>query len=312
MYDELPGMSPFRVGNADRLGLDRATLRRGLHSGDLVAARPGVLVGRRRIALAVDARSQHLLAIEYALAGLRRGSSAVACLGSAAAVHELSRLGRLPERVRLYRERGGQWRDADLAVLVCKLPDSHTTEVSGIPVTTRTRTAVDLARWVSFRSGVVVIDSALRGGSTRALLEQVSRDCARWPGIRKAREVIAFADGRAASPLESVSRHVFRAMGLPTPELQVSLAWDEWGNARIIVDFYWPEFGVVGEADGLLKYDDDPAGNSLRAEKLRQEELEGLGYIVVRWTWDDIWRRPEWVVARLRTAFQAGASRRRP
>jgi len=72
----------------------------------------------------------------------------------------------------------------------------------------------------------------------------------------------------------------------------------------------WEEFGVVGEADGLLKYDDEEERLSLRLEKLRQEELEALGYIVVRWTWDDIWRRPEWVVARIRRAMAEGARRR--
>jgi len=97
------------------------------------------------------------------------------------------------------------------------------------------------------------------------------------------------------------------------PELQVTLAWDEWGNPRIIVDFCWPELGVVGEADGLLKYGEvlDPTRTSLRDEKLRQEEIEALGYIVVRWTWDDIWRRPEWVVARIRGAMAEAVRRRR-
>ena len=135
----------------------------------------------------------------------------------------------------------------------------------------------------------------------------MARDCARWPGIRKAREVIEFADGRAATPLESISRVAFREMGLPAPQLQVTLIRDEWGNPKAIVDFYWEQFRVVGEADGLLKYDDEDERLSLRAEKLRQEELEALGFIVVRWGWDDIWRRPEWVAYRLRTAFAKGA-----
>jgi hypothetical protein len=179
--------------------------------------------------------------------------------------------------------------------------------VDGVPATTAARTVVDLARWVSFRGGVVVADSALRNGVGRDEMQRVAGDCARWPGIRKAGEVIAFADGRAASPLESISRVAFQDWGLPPPQLQVTLVWDEFGNPKTIVDFYWEEFGVVGEADGLLKYDDEER-LSLRAEKLRQEELETMGYIVVRWTWDDIWRRPEWVAQRLLRAF---ASRRR-
>jgi len=91
----------------------------------------------------------------------------------------------------------------------------------------------------------------------------------------------------------------------------VTLVWDELGNPRFIVDFYWPEFRVVGEADGLVKYDDDDGERlSLREEKLRQEELEGLDYIVVRWTWEDIWRRPDWVVWRLRNAMAESKRRR--
>ena len=130
----------------------------------------------------------------------------------------------------------------------------------------------------------------------------------RWPGIRKAREVIDFADGRAATPLESISRVAFRDLGLPRPELQVTLARDHWGKPRIVVDFYWPEFRLVGEADGLFKYDGD-SSQALRAEKLRQEEIEDMGYVVVRWTWEDIWRRPEWVVMRLRNAMARQARR---
>ena len=103
----------------------------------------------------------------------------------------------------------------------------------------------------------------------------------------------------------------FRDISLPPPELQVTLARDEWGNPRITVDFFWPDFGVVGEADGLLKYGNDDQGLALRNEKLRQEEIEAMGFVVVRWTWDDIWRRPDWVAARIRNAFGEAARRRR-
>ena len=285
-----------------------AQLRRALRNGDVVVARPGVYVGRRRLEL----DQGHRLATQIAIEGLRRGSPAYACLGSAAALHGISRLGRPPERVRLYREKGGPWRDDAVAVLICKLPETHVTEIDDVPVTTPARTAIDLARWVGFRGGLVVVDSVMRLGVTRPQLEVVARDCKRWPGIRKAREVVKFADARAATPLETVSRVAFRDMGLPPPELQVTLAWDAVGNPKYIVDFYWPEFCVVGEADGLLKYDDDDgARTSLRDEKLRQEELEAMGYIVVRWSWDQIWRQPDWVAARLRRAFAEGARRRR-
>jgi hypothetical protein len=301
---DLLSMPPTRRGD---IAVDDAHLRRLLRSGELVAMRRGVLVGSHYAAAAVQARDKHLLAMQIAITATP-GPPTYACLGSAAMLHGFSRLGRDPQRVRLYRSRGSAWRDDEVAVLVCGLPDGHVQQTP-LPATKPARTVIDLARWVGFRGGVVVADSAMRLGVPRAEMERVAHDCTRWPGIRKAREVLAFADGRAASPLESVSRVAFSEMLLPVPELQVVLVRDEFGNPKTIVDFYWDEFRVVGEADGLLKYDDEER-QSLRAEKLRQEELEGLGFIVVRWTWDDIWRRPDWVAMRLRRAMAAGADRR--
>lgn len=295
------------------LPLSDAAIRSAIRRRRLIVLRRGVLVGRATFdATAEGSQSRHALFTSGAILATQ-GPPAYACLGSAAWLHGFSRLGRSPERVRLYRQKGPPWRDADVAILTCGLPEAHVTEVTGVPCTTGARTVVDLARWVSVRGGVVVADSAMRLGIERHQLESVAQDCARWPGIRKARDVIAFADPRSASALESVSRVVFREMGLPAPEPQVTVVWDELGNPRIVVDFLWPEFGVVGEADGLIKYDEelDPRKVSLRAEKLRQEEIEALGYVVVRWTWDDIWRRPEWVAMRLRIAFAEGARRRR-
>jgi len=299
-----PTMEFFDLPPTRRADLEigNALFRRLLRSGELVAVQRGIVVGALHLASAVEPRDRHLLAAQIAIASTT-GAPTYACLGTAGLLHGFSRLGRTPERVRLYRARGGAWRNDATAVLVCGLPDPHV-QTSPFPATTPARTVIDLARWVSFRGGVVVADSAIRLGVSRPELERVAQDCTRWPGICKAREVLAFADGRAESPLESVSRVVFHEMLLPTPELQAVLVRDEFGHPKTIVDFYWEEFRVVGEADGLLKYDDDEEERrSLREEKLRQEELEALGFTVVRWTWDDIWRRPDWVVARLRRAF---------
>jgi hypothetical protein len=303
--EDVAGLPAFRRNHPPQWLTD-AQIRRALRSGDLVVRRRGVLIGRRRL----DWDPPHVVAIQEAIAGLRRGSRAYACLGSAAQLHGISRLGRAPRRVRLYREHGGPWRDEDVAVLVCSLPPEHLTVVGGVPATTAARTAVDLGRWVTLRSAVVVVDSTMRLGVSRDQLDEVIVRCRRWPGIRNARAAVAFADPRAASPLESISRVVFRRLGVPAPDLQVPLGPDpDWPVG--VVDFYWPEFGVIGEADGLLKYDDEEdEPRALRAEKLRQENLEALGYIVVRWTWDDIWRRPEWVVLRIRRAMAEGARRR--
>ena len=165
------------------------------------------------------------------------------------------------------------------------LPPDHVTVRDGIPVTTLARTVVDLARNRHFRAGVVTADAALRaGGCTRPGLVAVAGECRRWPGVARARRVVEFADYRAASPLESISRVAFHAFGLPRPVLQALVGGlDE-------VDFLWSEFRVIGEADGLSKYTGPEA---LRREKLREEGLAQLGFTVFRWTWADAYHRPD-------------------
>jgi hypothetical protein len=91
----------------------------------------------------------------------------------------------------------------------------------------------------------------------------------------------------------------------PVPQVQIL---GRGGRPIGTVDFYWDEFGVAGEADGLLKYRDD---GSLASEKLRQERLEEVGLVVVRWGWADVTRASAVLERRLRRAFDRGAALRR-
>ncbi len=221
---------------------------------------------------------------------------------TAAAVHGLPFLGRTPARARLSlpREVGERpWQDRPRSWL----PDTHVAAVDGIAVTTLARTVVDLARTRPFAFAVVTADAALARGCSRQELEDVLAQCRRFPGTRSARRVLAFADPRAESPLESLGRARFDEEGLPAPELQVDLG-DEDGAIR--VDHWFRAERTVGEADGLAKYDDLAV---LRAEKLREDALRERGVEVVRYVWDDALRRPTLMAARFRRAFLRSSRR---
>ena len=80
------------------------------------------------------------------------------------------------------------------------------------------------------------------------------------------------------------------------------------------VDFAWPEHRTVGELDGRVTYgrggqdglperDRRSGEDAVWAEKIREDLLRDLGWFVVRWTWDDLWR-PGLVAARVRRAFE--------
>jgi hypothetical protein len=192
------------------------------------------------------------------------------------------------------------------------LPEHHVRVRYGVPVTSAARTVVDLGGELSFKAGALIADSALRLGlASQGQLREVVCDCYCSPGIRAAQRVVAFADRKAGSVLESVSRVAFHEEGLPPPETQVLIA-DEWGPFAE-VDFRWPEFNVIGEADGIGKYDADEwrsPRDKIRAEKRREERLFDAGYEVVRWGWEDATNPPR-RAKRLWAAFERGAERKR-
>src|SRR5262249_2930427 len=107
--------------------------------------------------------------------------------------------------------------------------------------TATARTICDLAREHGAEDSVVVADAALhRQLVSRAQLDPCLQECALWPGIRRARAAVAFADGRAESPLESVSRLRLTAAGVPRPDLQPEL-YDADGRWLGRPDFYWDD-----------------------------------------------------------------------
>src|SRR5439155_5833445 len=97
--------------------------------------------------------------------------------------------------------------------------------------------------------------------------------------------VVGFADPRAETPLESISRVAFHQLGLPAPEPQVEIWHHGYFVAR--VDFLWRKQCLVGEADGKVKYANV---EDLYAEKRREESLRDLGLEVVRWDWAAAYR----------------------
>ena len=94
----------------------------------------------------------------------------------------------------------------------------------------------------------------------------------------------------------------FNDAGLPSPEPQ---AWieDEDGFLVARVDALWRDHRAIGECDGAVKYDIDAAPTTLLAEKRRQERLEDLGYIVVRWDHADLTHHAAATKQRILRAF---------
>ncbi len=276
-----------------------------LRRGEWLAVRAGIYINPAA-GTSIDS-----LAIHTSAALQRLGPAAAASHRTAALLRSIALLGPRDADLDVTRPAAAGQTPAALPgvrALRSALPPAHIVVVNDVRQTVPSRTVFDIARTSSFRAGVVTADSALhRGLTTMEELRAIAADCRRWPGRVRALEVIDFAEPLSESALESVSRVMFREHDLPIPRSQVVLGDDSGTIGR--VDFLWKEAGVVGEADGRIKYAEDEEFLLLWAEKQRQERLEEAGFIVVRWTWTQVFNEPERTVRRIRAALGRGARR---
>jgi len=163
--------------------------------------------------------------------------------------------------------------------------------VRGLPVTSLARTVADLVRELPFPEAVMIADVALQRGLDRGELLALT---ATGRGCRMAERALAFADSRSESPGESLSRVRIAQAGLPAPELQQEFR-GPFGQFLGRGDFWWAEYGLIGEFDGAGKYGTllEPgrtATQAILAEKRREQALQDAGLSIVRWVWSDLWR----------------------
>ena len=283
-------------------GITENQLKALVRSGSLVRIRRGVYATRPALDYAAASpRRGH--AIQVAAVGNAVGRDAVASHHSAAIVHGISLLSHPPDLVTMTRppaKRTSRLRSDGIVFHTADLPPDHVTSRYGLLVTTVPRTVIDLARTAPFREAVVAADSALQAElATKGDLVTVADACRQWPGIRRARRVIDFSDERAESVLESCARVAFAEAGLEPPDLQVTIHGPDWSFR---VDLCWPGHRVIAEADGLAKYSER---RNLVEQIRRDRLLRDAGYQVIHFTWHELMRTPEIVIARIRAAIAA-------
>jgi hypothetical protein len=149
-------------------------------------------------------------------------------------------------------------------------------EVLGMPVTTPLRTAWDLGRVRSRERALSGLDAMLRLGlfSHEELLVGVERfRKMRW--VTTLRTLAPLADGRAASPGESVLRLRWLDCGLPRPTPQFEVWVD--GVLIAVLDLANPELWYAAEYDGEEWHSSDEQRDHDRA---RRKEVERHGIVV--------------------------------
>ena len=164
--------------------------------------------------------------------------------------------------------------------------------------TSQDRTLADCLRTLPFAEALAVADSALREGYPPARLQALTRDL-RGPGAARARRTAVLADGRAANPFESALRAIcLEVVGLDVVP-QVTIRDPHLLGRPDLTDV---RLKVVLEADSFEWHGDRAA---LHRDANRYNALVAAGWLVLRFSWEEVMFHPERVRAVLEAVVAA-------
>ena len=220
------------------------------------------------------------------------GTKVPVCLGTAASLHGFDT--EEPQDLHVLNPPRRQLRSGD-GLVVHRRDGAPLVMVDGRRVTAPAWTAVEVSRGLKRPRAIATLDAALRSGTCsradiwRAAIEQAGRR-----GIVAVRNLIALADPRAESPMESEARLAMIDGGLPTPQLQFEV-FDGNGELRRL-DFAWPDERVAVEYDGM---DWHSGPDAMKRDRRRQAALADIGWVVMAIIFDDVRYRPSEFVGRV-------------
>lgn len=184
------------------------------------------------------------------------------------------------------------------------LDDTDIVERAGLPTTTPARLLLDLGAighdWMVERAMEQLL---LRGLTTVAELEfelrRRSKKGRRGCGaLRRTLAERGLGARRPQSILESKMANILRGSGLPMPDYQYPVVLA--GRQRLI-DFAYVDLRIAVEVDG---YEVHSRRDTFQEDRVRANDLELAGWLVLRFTWHDVVRRPSHVLATIRRAIE--------
>lgn len=296
-WEELDRLGRVRLGlvRREESGLNRDQVRRARARGQISVPHPGVL----RLGGSPVTHEQRLLAAVWAARGLagasHRSSGALWNLGVGwpdcpeICVHSSRRV--TLRNVMVHRS------DALVPELL--------SAVHHIPTTNPMVTLVQLG---AVAEPTVVARGVERGliqrlfsiDGLRATLDDIGRSGRDGSGVLRAiLDERALGDDRPDGDLEPLMAPIFERYGLPVAAFQYSIYEDGRFVAR--PDFAYPELLIAIEVDGWETHGTPAA---MRLDFERQNDLEQLGWTVLRFTWYDVTRRPSYVADHIANALR--------
>jgi very-short-patch-repair endonuclease len=272
-------------------GVSAHEIRWRVRTGGLLREYPGVYrVGHRAPSTEARYLAAVLAAGEGALLSGRAAAHLLGILkGTSPAPEVTARTQRRIEGVTTHRSRRLQVRDA--------------TVFKGIPVTTVPRTLVDLAADLSLGAlARACHEAGVRYRTTPAQVEAVLAHRPSNPGAKKLRRILHSDVHVTLSKLEARFLEVLRNADLPLPVTN-----RRTGSHR--VDCRWPEQQLTVELDGYRFHN---SRHSWELDRRREREAQARGDDFRRYTYGDVFERPQLMLDEVCAFFSGGRARPLP
>ncbi|AQT82066.1 hypothetical protein B1R94_26665 [Mycolicibacterium litorale] len=189
---------------------------------------------------------------------------------------------------------GDRRRQPGLTVRMDRVSDDEVTTVAGLAVTTPSRTAFDMGRYLKRSVALARLDALMRATPfAGAGVELLMRRYGPVRGVRQLRDLLPLVDAGAQSPKESWLRLLLIDGGLPKPETQIPIL--QGGVPIAYLDMGYRAIKLAFEYDG----DQHRTDRRQYVKDLRRlPAVERLGWEVIRVVAEDrqaevLWRAKE-------------------
>jgi very-short-patch-repair endonuclease len=178
------------------------------------------------------------------------------------------------------------------------LPQGDLHALGKAPVTTPIRTAFDLGRFLPRTEALVALDSLCRQRLSVDDLKAFATDRWTWPGSRQLRQLLPLIQPLSESPMETRLRLLLLDGKLPQPSAQ----FEVWMSGLFVgrLDLAYPESKLGIEYEG----DHHRERHQFQLDVARLNALTEAGWLILRFTADDVFRQPDRVLSQVRKAIR--------
>lgn len=189
-------------------------------------------------------------------------------------------------------------------VYTVRIDPQDVRRASGLSVVSPARMLLTLGAVVPERTVESIMDQALRRGLTDVaqlmeVLERVGRKGVHGVAVfRRLMKLRSLSPEALRSELELRLLRLIRRERLPEPERRHEIVL---GGRHFEIDFAYPDLSIAIEADGREFH---TGREAMQSDLTRQNQIVLGRWRVLRFTWEDVTRRPKHVAAVIRRAIE--------